>query len=677
MSEAHDNSWPEANQRYLMARLQSVRVALESRTATIRPQSGGAEESTREVALERRESQNGQNLDEVLDLCEQAAEALPEASALDHLCEVFSLSPFERDLLLLCAGVELDGSFASLCAAAQGDPRRNFATFSLALSALPEAHWNALTPTAPLRRWRLIEVVPGVEPLLQSQLRIDERVLHYLAGVSYIDERLKVMVTAFSPRHRLPPSQQLLAERIAEFWASRNGTGVLPVALLCGADHAGKRGVAAAAAARVGLRLHVLRMTDVPQSVMEREALVRLWEREAVLLGSALLLEQNEPEVTPAALAMIEGLHGLLFVSVPESLRLRDRSAFRLDVSKPRAGEQESIWLDALGTGAGPLNGDLGKLVSQFSLGTDEIHAASEQAQEGRADQPQTTLSAGRLWDACRALARPRLDDLAQRIVPAATWLDLVLPESQRRALREIAAHVRQRAKVYETWGFAAQGDRGLGISALFAGASGTGKTMAAEVLAADLRLDLYRIDLSQIVSKYIGETEKNLRRVFAAAEEGGAVLLFDEADALFGKRSEVKDSHDRYANIEVSYLLQRMEAYRGLAILTTNLKTAVDTAFLRRLRFVVQFPFPDAQNRAEIWRRVFPAQAPTTNIDVARLARLSIPGGNIRNIALNAAFLAADAADSITMSHLLQAARVEYAKIEKPLTEAEIGGWV
>jgi SpoVK/Ycf46/Vps4 family AAA+-type ATPase len=251
-----------------------------------------------------------------------------------------------------------------------------------------------------------------------------------------------------------------------------------------------------------------------------------------------------------------------------------------------------------------------------------------------------------------------------------------VLPEAQRQILREIATHVRQRTKVYETWGFVTKGERGLGISALFVGSSGTGKTMAAEVLAGELRLDLYRIDLSSVVSKYIGETEKNLRRVFDAAEEGGAILLFDEADALFGKRSEVKDSHDRYANIEVSYLLQRMEAYRGLAILTTNMKESLDTAFLRRLRFVVQFPFPDAAHRAEIWRRIFPKSTPTENLDSIKLSRLNVAGGNIRNVALNAAFLAAEADEPVRMTHLLRAARSEYAKLEKPLTESEIGGW-
>jgi SpoVK/Ycf46/Vps4 family AAA+-type ATPase len=199
---------------------------------------------------------------------------------------------------------------------------------------------------------------------------------------------------------------------------------------------------------------------------------------------------------------------------------------------------------------------------------------------------------------------------------------------------------------------------------------------MAAEVLANDLRLDLYRIDLSSVVSKYIGETEKNLRRVFDAAETGGAILLFDEADSLFGKRSEVKDSHDRYANIEVSYLLQRMEAYRGLAVLTTNLRSALDTAFLRRIRFTVQFPFPDVAQRAEIWRRIFPRDVPTDRVEAEALAQLNVAGGNIRNIALNAAFLAADADEPVRMTHLLRAAQAEYTKLEKPLTSAEIEGW-
>jgi SpoVK/Ycf46/Vps4 family AAA+-type ATPase len=273
--------------------------------------------------------------------------------------------------------------------------------------------------------------------------------------------------------------------------------------------------------------------------------------------------------------------------------------------------------------------------------------------------------------------ARPRIEGFAQRIETASEWNDLVLPEPQKQILRTIALHVRQRATVYRDWGFAAKSARGLGISALFAGASGTGKTMACAALASELKLDLFRIDLSQVVNKYIGETEKNLARIFDAAEEGASILLFDEADALFGKRTEVKDSHDRYANIEVSYLLQRMEAYRGLAILTTNRKSALDQAFLRRIRFVVEFPFPDAAERAEIWRRVFPEKTPTENLRIERLARLNAAGGNIRNIAINAAFLAADANEPVRMKHLLSATRSEFAKLETPLTESEVAGWL
>jgi SpoVK/Ycf46/Vps4 family AAA+-type ATPase len=328
-----------------------------------------------------------------------------------------------------------------------------------------------------------------------------------------------------------------------------------------------------------------------------------------------------------------------------------------------------------LGPRADDLNEQLDKVVTQFNLGLPNIQAVSAEVL-GRLSAENEDRPTSLLWDICRAQARPRLEDMAQRIEPVATWDDLVLPELQIQTLRDIATHVRHRAQVYVTWGFATKSARGLGISALFAGASGTGKTMAAEVLANELRLDLYRIDLSQVVNKYIGETEKNLRRVFDAAEEGGAILLFDEADALFGKRSEVKDSHDRYANIEVSYLLQRMESYRGLAILTTNMKQALDPAFLRRIRFIVHFPFPDAAQRGEIWRRVFPASTPTNGLNLDWLARLNVAGGNIRNIALNAAFLAADAGESVSMTHLLRAARSEYAKLEKPLTEAEFRGW-
>jgi SpoVK/Ycf46/Vps4 family AAA+-type ATPase len=264
---------------------------------------------------------------------------------------------------------------------------------------------------------------------------------------------------------------------------------------------------------------------------------------------------------------------------------------------------------------------------------------------------------------------------LAQRVRAVATWDELVLPETQIETLRQMAAHVRHRPTVYDEWGFAARESRGLGITALFSGRSGTGKTMAAEVLANELRLDLYRIDLSSVVSKYIGETEKNLKRVFDDAEVGGSILLFDEADALFGKRSEVKDSHDRYANIEVSYLLQRMEAYRGLAILTTNIREAVDPAFMRRIRFSIDFGFPDEALREQIWRNVYPTATPTTGLEPARLARLTATGGDIRNIALNSAFRAAATGARVSMDHVASAAQDEFSKLDRNISDVDIRG--
>ena len=378
---------------------------------------------------------------------------------------------------------------------------------------------------------------------------------------------------------------------------------------------------------------------------------------------------------------LIEANKGPLIISSRERHAWSQRPLLTFDVKKPTVDEQWTIWQTALGEQAATLNGQLHRLVSHFSLNETSIHAVWAGALGHLAITEQNASPTAEhigavVWEMCKAQARPKLGDLAQRIEAAATWDDLVVPDLQRSILQEIAMHVRQRRQVYETWGFASKTTRGLGISALFVGVSGVGKTMAAEVLADELHLDLYRIDLSAVVSKYIGETEKNLRRIFDAAEEGGAILLFDEADALFGKRSEVKDSHDRYANIEVSYLLQRMEAYQGLAILTTNMKDVLDTAFLRRIRFIVQFPFPDPAQRAEIWRRIFPKAAPTAGLDADKLGQLNIAGGNIRNIALKAAFIAADAGEPICMPHLLRAAHHEYANLEKTLTSAETRGW-
>jgi hypothetical protein len=644
-------AWTDANHARVLAGLAEVRAHLSARIAGERAGTAAREAGHNERA---------------------AIDAMPQPAALDRLVETLRLSSFEQRLLLLCAGVELDSSLGRLCAEAQGGRDLTHPTFSLALAALPDAHWSAISPSSPLRHWKLIEVEPG-PGLVDAPLRIDERVLHHIVGVRTQDERLAPVVRAVPPPAFVSPGHRALAEHVVRlFHAAADG---VPVVELSGSDQAACRAVAALAADALGAPLFATTAADLPASPAERDLLCVLWEREFLLEGTLLLVEPHDAErdTLRHAAAFVDGLKAPVLLSGREPLRLNRRTRVRLDVVEPSSPERAELLRAALGGDAKSLDGRIEIALQQFHLGLDGMRAAAVQVRAALAEGG--TWSSQLLWQACRVQARPRLEDLAERIEPRATFDDLVLPSAQYDVLRQIIAAVGARARVNDDWGFAAR-TRGLGVSALFAGASGTGKTLAAEVLANAVELDLYRIDLSQVVSKYIGETEKNLARVFDAAEEGGAVLLFDEADALFGRRTEVKDSHDRYANVETSYLLQRMEAYRGLAILTTNMKAALDPAFLRRIRFVLQFPFPDSTARAEIWRRVFPGATPVSELVPERLARLSIPGGNIHNIALNAAYLAAAQDAPVSMQHILRATRSEYAKLERPLTDAEVAGW-
>lgn len=657
MTSADATTWLETNQRCLTAEVGRLRSLLEWHAARLQnePSSTGGPNPPANMPSE-----------------------ITGASTLETLCEQFGLSAFERSVLLLCAAVELDSSFPALCASVQKDPRKAYPTFSLALAVLPDAHWSALSPAGPLRYWRMIELTNS-ESLTAGPLRIDERILHYLTGVQYTDERLSGFVKPLAPPGDMVPSHQELVRQALAAWDHGVKELQMPVLQFYGPDSTSQRTVAAGLCANAGLNLQVMPALVVPLDPRETEALMRLWERESFLTHSALLLDcadldSSDHARTAAVDRFVEGTRSAIILTGRERRAIADRPSASWEVHKPTPQEQRSLWRQRLGLHR--VNGQLESLVAHFGLNASALDSVcNETLRRTAADNAESDFSSV-LWDACRAQARPRLDELAQHISTAAVWDDLVLPETQKRLLSEIAAHVKQRLKVYETWGFGHRSSRGLGISALLVGPSGTGKTMAAEVLANALRLDLYRIDLSQVVSKYIGETEKNLRRVFDAAEDSGAILLFDEADALFGKRSEVKDSHDRYANIEISYLLQRMEAYRGLAVLTTNMKDAIDTAFLRRIRFVVQFPFPNLEQRLEIWRHIFPGDTPTEGLDMEKLSRLNVAGGNIRNIALHAAFLAADANEPVRMKHLLRAARVEYSKLEKSLTDTEIRGW-
>jgi SpoVK/Ycf46/Vps4 family AAA+-type ATPase len=606
-------------------------------------------------------------------------------AALELLGDRLGLSPFERNALFLCAAMELDTRIAGLCARAQGDPQKNFPTFALALALFDEPSWDTLTPERPLRFWRLIEISQlGVQPLTASALRADERIVNYVKGLNHLDERLSSLLSPpeISPDSiELAPSQQKLVQLILRRLRQSAERGWLPAVQLVGPDSLSKQLVAYHVATELNRRLYRLPVELLPANPMELATLARLWQRESRLLPLALYLTAEELNGEAAGPAgplnrFLSRSDGVFFVGVREILPHIGRARVAFDIAKPTAAEQKTAWRAALGDN-GQDNAAL--LAGQFNLNLPTIHELSRLT-ETEANEANAPLS-GKVWETCCASERPRLDRLAQRLEPKMTWDDLVLPRVEMKLLREIAAQVRQRNKVYDDWGFARKMNRGFGISALFAGDSGCGKTMAAEVIANELQLNLYRIDLSAVVNKYIGETEKNLRRLFDAAEEGGSILFFDEADALFGKRSEVKDSHDRYANIEINYLLQRIESYRGLVILATNMKSALDSAFLRRLRFVVNFPFPDITDRRRLWEKVFLQQEvarklpgpPLESLDYEKLARLNLTGGHMHNVALNACFTAAGSkSQKVTMPLVLEAARAEFMKLDRPVNEAD-----
>jgi hypothetical protein len=603
----------------------------------------------------------------------EIAAGMTPPPALAALAQSLGLSEFERNVLLLCTATELDTSIGALCAQAQGDPARPFPTFALALSLFEDPAWEALSPERPLRYWRLLEISqPGATPLTVSPLRADERVVNLLKGVTYLDDRLAPLLAPVpDPGDGVPASQLASAQAIVDQLRVASQQDI-PAIQLLGNDANSKLIVAALVGHALGLRPYRLDARLLPTAPAEIESIARLWQRESLLLPVALYVEIDAGE-TPAAgsidtlLSKLSG--GLVMLGTRQLRPVASQAPIAVDVDKPTEAEQRECWATALGEAADAIPEALS---AQFDLDAATIRELARRATVTPAGDASSLRE--RLWDASRGLTRPRLDTLAHRVAARATWDDIVLPAAETALLHQIADQVGQRGTVYGDWGFAERMSRGLGISVLFAGASGSGKTMAAEVIANDLRLDLFRIDLSAVMSKYIGETEANLRRLFDAAEDGGAILFFDEADALFGKRSEVKDSHDRYANIEINYLLQRMESYGGLAILATNMKSALDQAFMRRLRFVVDFPFPGAAQRAAMWQKAFPPGTPTDALDAERLARLNVTGGHIAVIALNAAFAAAHAGTPVTMPLVLDAARTEFRKLGRPINQNDFG---
>jgi hypothetical protein len=578
--------------------------------------------------------------------------------SLTMLVERFELTPFERDVLLFCAAAEGDPSLAP--------------TFGVALNILDDPDWDALSPARPLRYWRLIEISqPGATPLTASALRADERIVAYLQGSNHLDDRVGARIAPAPARHSLSLSRaerRAVDQLIAAWQASASRTAVL-----VGPDAESRDIVAQQAAAATGRDLIRLPAAWLPTDPGDIDRLARLIAREARLLPIVLLVDADtatagagEPDRTSLIARLTAHELGPVVISRREPTA--GVGIVDIEVGGATVAEQQDAWLATVGAD----RQDAARLLAtQFNFSLQTIGELSARAQ--RSEDPARTA-----WSLSLARTRSKLDQLAVRVESQARWRDLILPRTERHLLYAIARQATRRRVVYDDWGFRARSPRGLGTSVLFAGESGTGKTLAAEVIAAHLQLTLYRVDLSAVVSKYIGETEKNLRRLFDAAEHGGTILFFDEADALFGKRSEVKDSHDRYANIEINYLLQRMETYTGLAILATNFKSAIDTAFLRRLRFIVTFPFPGPDQRRLIWRRAFPADAPLEQrdrvhrIDFDRLSRLNLTGGSIHNIAVNAAFTAATRRRRITMPDVIDAVRVELRKLERPISEVE-----
>ncbi|HWE85323.1 MAG TPA: AAA family ATPase [Terracidiphilus sp.] len=621
----------------------------------------------------RRVSRNTDRDDASSDLPTRLVAAPDGWNPVAKLQETFALSDFELDILLLCTGAALDRRFGQ--AILEWQPELPAPTFGLTAAVLDKPHWSALSRMRPLRYWRLIEMGPG--PLLQAALTIDERILQYLLGVPAADDRMEMIFHSMAGNDAGNEDSSASLREAAAHGALHWRRAARSTIVITGQRASERTALFLAMCQQTRLHAWMLDAGDLPESPAERERLARAYTREAALWPSALLVRTERVEHPEMLASWLRRVNAPAAVDVETGSPAERLSGLRLAAPTPDAAERRAQWQRFLGPMAAKLDATLTAVSEAFALDEREIRETAEGIEEEAAfagDDWDAVSAAA--WRLSRTAARRSLDELASRVENTASWDELVLPEPQSAILRQIAIHARHAARINGDWGFARRYGRGLGLSALFAGPSGTGKTMAAGVLARELDRDLYQIDLATVVSKYIGETEKHLRRIFDAAERSGAILLFDEADALFGKRSQVRDSHDRYANLEISYLLQRMESYRGIAILTTNMQNALDPAFQRRLRFVVQFPFPDAPSRERIWRNVFPEAAPTGDLGFARLSQLNVTGGSIRNIALLAAFLAADAGAAISMRHILDAAHTEYTKLDKPLTPAETKGW-
>ena len=635
--------------------------------------------------------------------CDQALEALQQLEAesdalevslrLRNITSVFHLSPFEWKSFIICLAPALDLRYERIYSYLQDDVTRVFPSVDLLLSLLgPDEQLGRLDYLqhferfAPLRGFRLILPIDENASLLRQAFRVAPGVVEWLLG-------------AYSPAGSLgdwaelsaaPDSQEQVEQASSVFQlkdipARRMIESVQPFLCFHGEDLLQQSLTARQLAVALDRPLLTIRLAAEENSATALEKLYPA-VRDARLLGALLYIQgcdmfiDSDGCLVPACFEALR--------QVEDTVLLGSRVPFKFGANMPgndyplmvvpfarlSVAERADLWEMLIEDADSQVSSaDLRVLAGQFALSSGQVVAAASSAMSA-ALQAGRALTSADLFTAARFHSGHHLADLAHKIEPRYDWDDLVLPETPRSMLREMVNMVKSRALVLEEWGLGRKLTAGSGVAALFSGPPGTGKTLAAQIMAHQLGIDLYRIDLSTVVSKYIGETEKNLERIFRDASQSNAILFFDEADAIFGKRSEVKDAHDRYANLEVGYLLQRMESYDGLAILATNLRANLDDAFTRRLQFIVTFPFPDEEYREKIWNVLIPPELPRAeNLDLRWMAkRFKVTGGGIRNIIVSAAYVAAANGGQVTMDHLLHGAKREFQKMGKLLQESD-----
>jgi len=613
---------------------------------------------------------------------------------LPYLQKVFDLSLFETDLLLLAIAPEINLRYQRLYAYLQDDVTRKRPSIELALRlfccsfAEQVSARETFTPSSPLLKHHLLllheDPSDRPSPLLSRTLKLDDRITEFLLGSDLLDPRLltprplaeQIIDKQNFSNLLLPDSVHAALQHLITLDTTRSSW----LCLLHGSAGVGKQTCAHAIARAKKRPLLVVDLPTLLKADLPFQNLLNLAFREARLYRSLIYLNGWHDLLADAAHHTtilqveyeIEQFKGLIFAAsqTPWQPVSHGYQFIQIELPLPDERSRQHLWQHLLSQKATDSDLDLDYLASAFRLTPGQIHQAIAHAETHAYLQQETPdrLTQADLLAGCRAESSKNLAALAQKVTPQRSWQDLVLPKDSLAQLQELCQQVRHRKRVYTDWGFDQRLSLGKGAIALFSGDSGTGKTLSAEIIARDLGLDLYKIDLSLVVSKYIGETEKNLSQVFQEAQKSNAILFFDEADALFGKRSEVKDAHDRYANIEINYLLQRVEEYEGVIILASNLSKNIDSAFVRRLHFSIEFPFPNEAHRLQIWQKMFPPQAPLSDdINFEFLAtKFKIAGGNIKNVALTAAFRAAEEDSPIQMKHLILSMKREYQKLGK-----------